>query len=267
MFDEKFKDIDIDNVTLQLSDYSLGYVAMWKNVSYSSFYHALDGSIRKVPYVTYFGFTGLGFTKCFGIERVNNNLLGIVSFFKQDIFPNGERPPMGKFIVSFHYPQQLHHSWSNMLYTWPKRKDNISYSMNFIIKSVEILKRRYKDKSPCMDDTTSFDEVVMDGHLKHIGCRAPYQKSKSNLPICCTKEKITQAMQVSLDTNRRPCIAMSNIQFSYEDTEEEKFGKGQFTFGVFSFQDQVKVIQQIEEIPFLILVGNAGGFVGIFLGM
>ena len=155
--------------------------------------------------------------------------------------------------------------------TWPKRKDNSSYALHFAVKSIEILKRRNKRKEPCFDDFNNYDDHVLENGMRTIGCRPPYQKSIYNLPICGTKEdmqKVNNYLRLEVGKNYPPCVEITDMQYSYSEFEGSELGME--TNGIFAIQvtwpDQFKIVKQSRDISIQTLIGNGGGYVGLFLG-
>ena len=113
---------------------------------------------------------------------------------------------------------------------------------------------------------------MVENHVKSIGCRTPFQKVDIDVPICSTMEDMQLAQySISLenfDDNPypRPCNSMENIKFSYEDNARKEFHTGIVRFSPLKPTDHFKEIEQTKAIPFLDLVGNVGGFIGIFIG-
>ena len=65
-----------------------------------------------------------------------------------------------------------------------------------------------------------------------------------------------------------PCKVMANIDYVYEESDFGGDGKG-FTKGFtvsLSLPDNVKLIKHSKQIDVQTLVGNVGGYIGLFLG-
>ena len=157
------------------------------------------------------------------------------------------------------------------MYAWSRLKAKSNYRMAFTIKLMEVLRRRNKPKEPCMSDWKQFDEKVMAHNHEQIGCRAPYQtQHHTDLPICTGKQQMKQAIfdvRGNIMTNfTPPCIAMTNVEDSFNEVDFSFGGKDDWFWTVIVFPDQVRHIKQSKEITFHTLVGNCGGYIGLFLG-
>ena len=198
----------------------------------------------------------------------------LYSKYKQIIFqnyPNGSRPTDGRFITFLRYPNQFLLSAQTGRYGWSKRKGKSDYFMIFVIKTVEVFRRRNKRKEPCMSEWKKFDEFVMTHTIEKVGCRAPYQtQHRTDLPICTGKQKMVQALvdvRTSITKNfNPPCVVMTDIQDSYNEVDAFLLGKGDWFWTMIEFPNQLRHIKQSKEITFHTLVGNSGGYIGLFLG-
>ena len=287
-------DIDLGNVTLKLEDYLVGYVVGWKNFSMIA-YGVSDLRLKNrmiIPYENVnavFGFMGL--FKCYAIESsFDMTLVGPV--LKNDIFPNGTRPSNIWLAVTFSYPNQFLASISTFRHNWPDRSPNASksYMMQFLIHQTDVLKRRNKSNKPCNTDWQNHDQFLMERAMETVGCRPSYLKSRgSALPRCSTKEQmraISNLLMASRDKYSPPCQTIADIRYEYveHDVTNQSMGfmsggndiidittedpNNHGTFGVLlnTIEDKYKEIRQVRAFGIQSLIGNAGGYVGLFLG-
>ena len=272
IYDKTMENIIYDDVTLNLSRHSGVYELAWKNGSRTktrySDYTSRNG--QKVPYVSYSGIYFRRFTKCFGHEINDNNLDFVLFRYKVDIFPKIVRPTAYPLAV-LHYPQQMLLSAQAPTYKviWNDGRNKSSLFSEFAITSFEIVKRRNKAKDPCKGDFRNYDDYVMEQHLQEIGCRAPYQNIGNNLPICSTQKQIKQA-QFLPTTNQIqdypiPCQTVENIQYDLHEDFDESIGNEWWALAL-NMPDRFKEIRQSKAIDIQSLVGNAGGYIGLFLG-
>ena len=62
-----------------------------------------------------------------------------------------------------------------------------------------------------------------------------------------------------------PCQVMPKIEFSYG---EDHYWMNNSYFGIgISYPERVKIIVQSQAVDFHSLIGNVGGYIGLFLGM
>ena len=140
--------------------------------------------------------------------------------------------------------------------------------MGFDIRSVEILKRRNKRKEPCMKEWKYLDELSLKRHIEGIGCTAPYQEPYKQFPVCSTKKKIKESKyelsNIRNKYNYPPCQGMSKIDFELMDGFPPIDDLFMFTI---VYPEQVKIITQSRAVDGHSLIGNIGGYIGLFLGM
>ena len=116
----------------------------------------------------------------------------------------------------------------------------------------------------------------MIGNISYTArCRAPYVAKTSNLdtlPICVGKAAIQKAMignrNYQLENIVPPCEALVSVDYDYSESEFSKENHiASSTIGIWlRFPERLKVITHRKEISFHALVGNCGGYIGLFLG-
>ena len=140
--------------------------------------------------------------------------------------------------------------------------------MIFTIQELEILKRRSKRSNPCISEELNFDEIVLNEHLEEIGCRAPFQTTYQNLSICNSKEKMKDAnafMGNLIRTSKIPCTTATKISFKFAEQDTVLKGSDWFHIQIF-YPYQYKEIIQVKAVDIQTAIGNAGGYIGLFLG-
>ena len=187
------------------------------------------------------------------------------------MFPNGNRPGLGqdmRLIAFFHRPNEFLAEPRIRKAKWPHRSTNTSYRMKFIMTKVEVLERRNKRNLPCIDNRVNYDQQAYNDHVKRIGCKPPYLNVHGNYSNCKSKEKMRQTHFNYLFVRRsltNPCTSLQNINYRYEEIDVKRKAP---TFSVEVYLPETfKEIQQVREVNFHTLVGNCGGYVGLFCGM
>ena len=144
--------------------------------------------------------------------------------------------------------------------------------MDFTLTKVEILRRRSKPKTPCVEDWKSYGRNVKNifqSMMEKVGCRTPYQQSSEQLPLCRTKEKMQEMYSLlSADPTKRyppPCDTLENLQYRYNDFDWNEMGPEWFWIYV-DMPNKYNEILQTKALDVHSLVGNCGGYVGLFLG-
>ena len=133
-----------------------------------------------------------------------------------------------------------------------------------------MLKGRNKAHKPCYDGSVSYDDRLLKRQLELVGCRTPYQKFHEEYPICDVKLKESVfRMNEKFEDVLIPCEEISLLTYDYISYG---FGNGTWnaTFGYFPlfimYPDRVKEIKNSVAIDEHTLIGNIGGYIGLFLG-
>ena len=272
-FSIQTRNISFEDVTLNLADFYIGDEVYFRNGSYKQ--GESPNFIHEIPRVTYTGFYGLYFFKCYGIKSKSSSwshetdFYGATFSFNASLFPNGIRPHSEDSIIIFlHMQNQWLLAGNYGKYSWPKRTEKKEYTMSFTLTNFEILKRRNKWNDPCQPDDSSFDQNILEDHLNTVGCRAPYQKTKKNLSICDSKEKMKEASHDLMSTSKpkKACTSSGSIIYTYDENDINIKGSDWFHIMIW-FPDQYKEIVMVRAIDIETVIANAGGYIGLFLGM
>ena len=132
---------------------------------------------------------------------------------------------------------------------------------------MEMLRRRKKIKEQCLVDSASFDDMVLKRYDDTTTCSSPYRKSRK--PLCTTRKEISDSMYDSRKMRKRygkePCEEMTNIVFREKGINTKNRYKENLKL-MYVYPLSTKVVQQIKAIDFQALIGNIGGYIGLFLG-
>jgi hypothetical protein len=272
---EGMEKVDFENVTIQITDFYIGDSITWKNGSYKE--GRYPNFANKLPSVSYIGFWYDNFIKCFGLRLQDKDMKNGYFGFNSSVFPNNVRPSYYqskenmKLIISFHLPDQMLLSENSIKYNWPKRTKTTEHTMEFELTHLEVVKRRNKRTESCVANFMNYDQDVLKKHIQGIGCRAPYQNQESNYPICSTKEKMKQTM-VNLNSTENvfkilgaACTSIEDIRYTFDEIEVDWWGKDWFWISV-TVPRKLKMIYQVRAVDAQTVIGNAGGYVGLFLG-
>lgn len=291
VFHKEMTNMDYESVTKKLENYFIEYAIMWKNGTISSyqppnsslFNNSLIGVsyrhiistnslFQKVPQETFTGFAHLYFLKCVGLEinpKYTSDIIAVRMVYKQTLFPNSTRPEKCGFSVFFHLKQQSRLSMQTFKYNWPFRNRKTNYRMAFKIKSFELLQRRNKRTQPCIKDWKHYDTLLSNHQIEEAGCRTPYQTKAVNKSICTSSKQMKMA-QISVSNKLPtdfppPCLEMSIIDYNFEEFDHG--GNGEWFYISIFPTDRYRLIKQSEVIDIHSLIGNSGGYIGLFLGM
>ena len=126
-----------------------------------------------------------------------------------------------------------------------------------------------------MADWKNYDFWIMQQFMEHIGCRPPYSIGNSSLKLCDTRNSMEQVRFNLLEELKYPppCQSVEKVGYDYRETDETPnefdfltFDKGSFKIDMTLQHQAFKLIEQKKAYDFQSLVGNGGGYVGLFLG-
>ena len=261
------ENIDFDNVTTNLADFYLKDSILFRNGT--GIEVKFPDNVNDLPQVTYAGFVGGYFVKCFGFKSSHSTISAVTFTLNSNIFPNGIRPS-SSLIAVFHLPNTFTVNGIFSKTSWPEQNKKKEYMMSFAITQVDILIRRNKRMGPCKSDDMSYDEFVLEKHLDNVGCNAPYQKTVKNLKLCDSKEKMRQAKfdvlgeKISL----RRCTGAASIVFSYDEQKhmESDVMNSDLFHILIAYPEEYKEVKMVKAVDIHSAIGNSGGYIGLFLG-
>lgn len=294
-WDDRMLKVDYDRVTLNFSNYLMG-IGMWtpdwrfrQGEKYFLYDHrnivkgnstktnkSIDNVDGWTPmfYDSYKGIDG----KCFTIDIPyipSQKVWTFGAVFNSAIFPGGIRPSYYKFGVKAHYPGQLIDSKMNK-YVWKEINLNTSkyVAMRFKIQKLEVMKHRKTRNYNCNMKMEENDKMRIRNMFEDIGCKPPWYKENEFVPVCKNKEKIKAFLKLNPTRYVPPCQSIYKILETYhelgriEDWKQEWLNEVYSLFEVMlEFQDGTYMeIRQIRAYPMQALVGDIGGYLGLFLG-
>jgi hypothetical protein len=288
-WDERMVNISYDNVTLDINDYFLGYDIQMADMEIKRYRNSDNGSRNgwKSPYVSYRHPTWKSFSVDIPYHK-GERVIKIWTEIKTNIFVGGVRPDtanynpsssrFGGFSFLLHYPGQVFRSWARGIgkWSWPKRTNTSSksYEMSFTRRNMDVVVRRNKKSKPCDLNWRNYDADMQGTLMRRSGCRPPYY-DKIDLPVCSTGAKMWMVTHLTPhdfeeDGHPPPCRAISKLQFDYQDVEYDtnggSNGNASFSLSVASLDPTFKLIELVRDYNIQTLIGNAGGYLGIFLG-
>jgi hypothetical protein len=266
--------INFENVTKKFEDYILNY--FWSQEDGSgSFYNSssLPTAVKK-PYISFIGQIYDSIVKCYAIDIPINTVTFMLTLHT-DVFPDGIRPILNGIAISFHYPNQFLKSFDNMRADWPVhiKTPNTSLFMYMKINTFEVTIRRNTRKQTCDPKWREYDFNIAQKKYADIGCRPVYDSWNSNYPTCKSEKKMAMATAPfgvrDWKNNKysEPCQSADKIIFEYQET----YSPSNSYIDVFSTAVQMpfsklKVIEQKQAYDIQNLIGNSGGYIGLFLG-
>ena len=109
-------------------------------------------------------------------------------------------------------------------------------------------------------------DLLTKNHASKNGCRAPYLNVDGAFPICNTDKQIKESKMfygtVKTISFPKPCHRISKIRYDYEIEFPET---GELRIDI-TYPEELKIITQSKEVNIHSLIGNSGGYLGLFLG-
>lgn len=162
----------------------------------------------------------LKFYNCYEISAPHDENINVFYIrVNSSIFPNGVRPLNHGFMILIHYPNQLLIA-NNKKNKWPQERNNTdSYTMKFLIRGAEVLRRRQKWERPCNEHWEKHDNYIKNHYATTLGCRPPYLDKIEGVPLCSTKEQMRKVFSLRQDGYGvyPPCREMKGLQSSIEE--------------------------------------------------
>ena len=263
-WDPSLADKDHDEVTKNLVDYVIGEITKFDDET------QLDYIYKKFPdrntkvygkTTAHYGYTGGSRVYTSSRKDVKKCLTFDIPFKKgklvrahaillnNKIFAGSIRPKKFDFEVSFHYPNQIlrqtsfKHEWSNVSKLLDKtceddREDycayyGSTYTMNYEVGGVTVLKRRKTGKEPCLNDWKNDDIALKIKISENINCQPSHWKLGLNLTKCRSKNEMASAWLKEENPPVPSCNSIERYTFMYN----EEPGLNFYDIGSTDFKD------------------------------
>ena len=167
--------------------------------------------------------------------------------------------------VRFSYPGQLLLDFAADDYIWNNKSD-MNTTVAFKLDSTEVLKRRNKANDKCLEDSIHHDVLWLKHVIKKNGCKAPYHKLQVDEPICDDFDKLAvfDLFVFLHEEFTRPCEEIPHVSLK-SVRYDSNYKPGLYSF-VVGYPKKIKMITQQQAIDVHALIGNIGGYIGLFLG-
>ena len=274
IWDQRLLKIEFEKVTKRIENYVVSYDVGWNNES-SNTYDNMSSlpEFIKEAYPSYTGHIFGRITKCYAINiPMNASTFGVT--LKNGIILNKKRSILNGVGVSFHYPNQFFRSVDNLRFSPQKNIETQNTSLVLFIKmkTFEVTIRRNSRRVPCEKNWMEYDFSVAQKNYATIGCRPVYAIWNSSYLPCNSKRLMlisnfrSAASQFdSKNYKPDPCQSADRIVLEYKDI----FVNWKAGFSRIFLQmprTRFKVIQTKREYDLQNLIGNSGGYIGLFLG-
>ena len=274
--EEQYKNVDFFDVTIDIFDYLQYPVTLIKangSVDQTSCMKENDCSSIEMRN-SFNGYVQGFFFKCFSIgvsPKFGRNLREINLQFDEKLegalASMQENHSRGRGLIMPNHPHQFARYVDKHSPIWLVGRRRYMHNL-ITIAGTEILRRRYKRDDPCITNWEDYDNFLMNTHLDELECIIPYLKRGK--PICSSPSKLKES-RYNLDVVRdkfNPCQEMINVDITYIDMVKDYniSDVGPLRL-VIQYPYQMKIITQAPSVDLHALIGNIGGYIGLFLGM
>ena len=115
----------------------------------------------------------------------------------------------------------------------------------------------------------NWDEHFVSKYAKEIGCTALYLDPLEDVPICENQVEMRQWHDFLPNLKNKkdnfPCQEMPSIDYDISYSLEEFNLSDTFSIGM-TYPKQAKIVAQTRAVDYHSLIGNIGGYIGLFLG-
>ena len=271
-FNEEYGDILSSIKNFQISDH-LDKIMVFnylKNEGQNNSFETFS-KLNDCPFLSfennYNGFSSGTFSKCFEmrVKRKYSNYVSFVTLSFKESFADivNQSEMIG---IHFGYPGQLLLGFT-FDHTFIKSPNATSAYQIFKLDSIEIVKRRNKQNDRCLRESIDYDKLRLQRAIDKVGCKAIYHNLKDDTPICSDYEKLNQFELLNLIQSKflPPCEEIPQVPFKFVSTGFD-VSLGLYPFGI-GYPRKMKLITQQRAIDIHALIGNIGGYIGLFLGM
>ena len=276
--DTRLETIEFEDVTINPSLFYLGDNLQWRNGTYQA--GDYPNHVNNLPYVTFSGFWYGTPIKCYGLGLPDKKIKYGYFALNVNVFENGTYQTSDpnycakeRAMIVFHIAHQIVLSSGTLKEVCLQNVINTEQAVDFTINNLEIIKRRDKRNDPCVRNYQDYDRTVVNTRIDRLGCRPRYLQPSRNTTICKTMETLKEAMVVSnvdfvADDAIQPCLSIGDIRVS----QGTAYNPGQMSKGPdatwlsMTPPKKIRMIQQVKDVSIQTVIGNAGGYIGLFLG-
>ena len=196
--------------------------------------------------------------------RFYYNLQKLISDWRPDLV-NANANKRLKIYNKFHYMGRFFLG-ENPTYFEIHRRARSSQSY---IQELDILKRRSTRSKRCLKESHLFDRIIFEKHLLQHGCRIPYLVTNKSYPLCDTAGKMQNGMFRYSGARSfnipKSCERIAKLRRTSK-VKQDSFQYSKIWYYKIGYPDEFKVIMQSKEFDVHSLIGNIGGYLGLFLG-
>ena len=173
-------------------------------------------------------------------------------------------------LFKIHYPGQFLLGDDPLGIIYPLLFSINSSYLQVFINEIEIIKTRQTRRKSCIADDFNYDYMIMTEHARKKGCREVYLSINNSFPFCNTEEKMKDDkfdfQEPDILKIPNACQRVSKMRFSAQTAEfipRERADKWGF---LIYYPKEIRIITQSKEVDIHTLIGNIGGYLGLFMG-
>ena len=290
--DKRIHNISYENATINVSDYLTRISMGLKNGSRFNYLHGRKSSVMRNHYSTdmnstwspvFYMETIVPEEKCFtfDITYFPNKPIKYFGFaLKPELLQICcKRGTNTGFKIRLSYPHHVRRSgFSEKLLPILFNDDqNKQINLHLVVKRMEIIKYRNEKYMKCYENEFRDDMELDVALMEKVGCRPPNFKFNQKFPNCTSQEEMKKVIELMSDIHETPpgtskdylspCQQISSLDY---DVEKKLRNLGAFTKGLVviikKFPGRFTEFKQVKDYNLESLIGNAGGYIGMFLG-
>ena len=261
-----FDKFDLNDISFDLADYYLNDAIEFRNgTSIERWSPPFLNEMPRVTHSEFWNFGEIGYGKCFGLRSSYKNAAYVTYGLNTSIFTLKKRD-YKMFAVYTHLPNKFLVAGNSKKTTWPKRQNGTYLQLEFQLHQIEIIKRRNKPSSPCVSDKFNYDEGVVNDQVEKVGCKAPNQKTNEKRKTCDSLEKLINVSSIiEVKNSKIACTSTGTISFTYNEYYDDMYDPNRLDINIY-FPGIYKEISMVKAVDIQTAIGNAGGYIGLFLG-
>ena len=187
-------------------------------------------SIAELVYTYYFGGDEWHLFRLPG----KRNVIGAAFIFRTSVSANGRINDLQKYLsVSFYLPNRFFRAVGSTFQipvSDETGKELHRRRFVYTLKDMEILKRRNKKDSPCLDEE-DFDSKIFQGIYDEVGCAPHHFNPIQTTKLCSTKEQYRKLFKLATEILFRlreenpeipPCTEIQKLQIDHISKEVKK---------------------------------------------
>lgn len=215
-------------------------------------------------------------------------ILEATMWLKTSIFPNDTGPNNMKFYpVTFMLPNRRFYINDFNELNWPIQENPADpYAIQYTLSNIEVIRNRGKSGSNCYDGK-NYDAFRMKEILSTVGCKPFYYFTLPGdmYQNCTTQSQFKKLSELVMTASLRhsvpPCTKIQRMQINVENVPSELRKEKEIYSGIeksleavnswfrvtVNFRERYyRDITQTRAYSAQSLIGNAGGYIGLFIG-